>query len=92
MELDGTMETEIGYGFLPEGWGKGYATETACACVAYGKREMDLPSLVALTDPANARSKHVLSKADFRFERTLERGGQSGELFRTLPRQFDPFI
>jgi RimJ/RimL family protein N-acetyltransferase len=33
LDVDGADEVEIGYGFLPEFWGRGLATEVARACV-----------------------------------------------------------
>ncbi|MEU6977276.1 MULTISPECIES: GNAT family N-acetyltransferase [unclassified Streptomyces] len=51
-------ETEVSYQFLPEHWGQGYAREAVAAAVerALG----DTPSVVAVTQEANARSRHLL--------------------------------
>ncbi|MEV7281689.1 GNAT family N-acetyltransferase [Streptomyces sp. NPDC093111] len=51
-------ETEVSYQFLPEHWGQGYAREAVSAAVerALG----DTPSVVAVTQEANARSRHLL--------------------------------
>src|SRR5215831_276315 len=34
--LSGTNEVDLGYRFMKKFWGKGYATEAALACIAYG--------------------------------------------------------
>ncbi|MEU6931887.1 GNAT family N-acetyltransferase [Streptomyces sp. NPDC046374] len=51
-------ETEVSYQFLPEYWGQGYAREAVAAAVerALG----DTPSVVAVTQEANARSRRLL--------------------------------
>ncbi|MGO4635145.1 GNAT family N-acetyltransferase [Streptomyces sp. 2RAF24] len=51
-------ETEVSYQFLPEHWGQGYAREAVAAAVerALG----DTPSVVAVTQEANARSRRLL--------------------------------
>ncbi|MEU3744232.1 MULTISPECIES: GNAT family N-acetyltransferase [Streptomyces] len=51
-------ETEVSYQFLPEHWGKGYAREAVGAVVA---RVLEgAPSVVALTQEANHRSRRLL--------------------------------
>ena len=44
--LDDTEEIEMGYYFMKEYWGRGYATEVACALVEYGHKELRLPRIV----------------------------------------------
>ncbi len=56
---------EIGYRFLEKYWGKGIATETAKACVAYGFNTMNLPVIYACCDVNNAASKNVLVKVGY---------------------------
>ncbi|MFF8840747.1 GNAT family N-acetyltransferase [Streptomyces sp. NPDC015130] len=51
-------ETEVSYQFLPEHWGNGYAREAVGAVV--GRVLEDAPSVVALTQEANHRSRRLL--------------------------------
>lgn len=51
-------ETEVSYQFLPENWGHGYAREAVAAVVEATLR--DTPSVVALTQEANHRSRRLL--------------------------------
>ncbi|MER6095822.1 GNAT family N-acetyltransferase [Streptomyces sp. NPDC001728] len=51
-------ETEISYQFLPEHWGRGYAREAVAAVLDITLRET--PSVVALTQQANHRSRRLL--------------------------------
>lgn len=47
----------------PEYWGRGYATEMCVALLRHGFVTVGLPRIVAITDPDNAGSQHVLRKA-----------------------------
>ncbi|MEQ7739851.1 GNAT family N-acetyltransferase, partial [Escherichia coli] len=51
MRLQPSGDTEIGWHFHPDVWGRGYATEAAKAVLAYAFRS-GLPKVVAVTAPA----------------------------------------
>jgi len=54
---------EIGWRFVRDAWGRGYATEAARAAVAFGfSAEVGVPEILALVDPGNARSLRVCEK------------------------------
>lgn len=57
--------SEIGYMFLPEHHGKGYATEAIKAIVNYGFNDMNLHSIEAVIDPENSASEKTLLKNGF---------------------------
>jgi RimJ/RimL family protein N-acetyltransferase len=81
--LEGGDEVELGYGFHPEFWGRGLATEIATACLRVGREQLGLPSVVAITRPANAGSQRVLTKAGLVYERDVTHEGVSHLLFRS---------
>lgn len=54
--------TELGYRLARPAWGHGYATEAALACRDDAFYRVGLPELIALVDPANARSQRVAEK------------------------------
>lgn len=56
---------EIGYGLLPEYWGRGYATEAVCAAVEWALKQPGVTAVEAETEPDNAASQRVLEKAGF---------------------------
>jgi RimJ/RimL family protein N-acetyltransferase len=64
-------DIDIGYAFLPEYWGRGYAFEAASAVLEYGNRVVGLPRIVAIVSPDNHRSSALLEKMGLKFERTL---------------------
>jgi RimJ/RimL family protein N-acetyltransferase len=55
-------EVELGYRFDREHWGRGYATEAARAALAFGFDTLGLSEIVALTVPANERSRRVMER------------------------------
>jgi RimJ/RimL family protein N-acetyltransferase len=83
LDVEGVDEVEVGYGFMPEYWGRGLATEIARACVRIGFDRLRLPSLVAITTPANLASQRVMQKAGLVYERDIVHAGVSHVLFRT---------
>lgn len=54
---------EVGYRFLKEHWGKGYATESAKASLKYAFEEMNLETVYAMAHGENAGSRHALQKS-----------------------------
>jgi RimJ/RimL family protein N-acetyltransferase len=83
LDVDGTDEVELGYGFLPAYWGAGLATELARACVSVGRDRLGLGSLVAVTRPANTASQRVMLKAGLVFQRQISLEGEPHVVFRT---------
>lgn len=57
-----TPAIEVGWRLLPEFWGYGYATEGAKAALQYGFDILKLDEIVAITVPANVRSRRVMEK------------------------------
>jgi RimJ/RimL family protein N-acetyltransferase len=55
-------EIDLGYRFVKNSWGKGYATEAAFACLKYGFEKLGLHRIVGRAMPGNAASVKVLEK------------------------------
>lgn len=53
------IETEIAYMLQRAHWGKGYATEAACACRDVAFDRFDKSHVISLIDPRNEPSAHV---------------------------------
>lgn len=59
-------EVELGYTLGSAWWGRGYATEAAGTWLRVAFRELDVEEVVALAEPANTGSLHVLEKLGMR--------------------------
>jgi RimJ/RimL family protein N-acetyltransferase len=65
-------DVDIGYRFLPDCWGKGYATESARPLMEQGWKQLGLKRIVGTVHPGNPASGRVLEKLGLSYERTLE--------------------
>jgi RimJ/RimL family protein N-acetyltransferase len=79
-DLDGPLETEIGWTLGSAFWNRGYATEAALACRDWALGERDLTRLVSVIAPGNAASIRVAEKIG----ETLEREDLPGPFDRRV--------
>lgn len=63
---DDIEKTQLGYSFLPEHWGKGYASEVAREGIAYFYHKTPLTEIYGVTEAPNIASQKVLLKAGFK--------------------------
>lgn len=57
-----TPAIDIGWRLKKSAWGKGYATEGAKCCLAYGFKELNLKQIIAVCPEVNQRSENVMQK------------------------------
>jgi RimJ/RimL family protein N-acetyltransferase len=82
IKRDTLPDVDVGYAFLPEFRGQGYAYEAASAVLDHGHRVFGLKRILAIVSPDNAGSIRVLEKAGMKLERELElRPGDPVKLF-----------
>jgi RimJ/RimL family protein N-acetyltransferase len=70
-------EIEVGYRFLREHWGRGYATEAARAAIRFAFDEIGLDRLVAVTLPTNRASRRVMEKCGLSFVGVMQVYGRA---------------
>jgi RimJ/RimL family protein N-acetyltransferase len=73
-------DADIGFAFLPQFLGQGYALESATAVRAHAFEVLRLPRLLAITSPHNTRSMHLLEKIGMRFEQMIMPPGEEREI------------
>lgn len=91
LRRDTLPDVDVGFAFLPEYWGHGYAREAVAAVLADGKRRLGLSRVVAITALHNEASRKVLEKSGFLLEGTvrLAPGGEELRLFANTALQSD---
>jgi len=62
-------DADIGFAFLPEFWGKGFAQEAAVAVMKDARERLGLTRLLAIVMPDNHASIKLLEKVGMKFER-----------------------
>jgi RimJ/RimL family protein N-acetyltransferase len=76
-----TLENpDIGFAFLPEYSGQGYAFEIADATMNYAKEKLGIEKISAITVAGNERSVKLLEKIGMKFEKVILFGDKSEEL------------
>jgi [ribosomal protein S5]-alanine N-acetyltransferase len=72
---------EISYQFLPNWWGKGYATEVVQLIINYALNELNLSKVIAETQTANTSSCRLLERVGMELERTISRFGAEQAIY-----------
>jgi len=66
-KIENKIEIEIGYRFLNEFWGNGYATESVKGCLEYVKEKQMAKKLIILSVPENIPSVKVAKRSGFSY-------------------------
>ena len=77
LKRDYLPDPDVGYAFLPEYRGMGFAVEAAEATLAHGARKFAMKRVLATVITGNQPSIRVLGKLGMEFERVLD--GKPGE-------------
>ena len=80
IKRDSLEDVDLGFAFLPEHIGKGYAYETCQAVMEYSKTILGIKKLVAITDTHNTSSVKLLEKIGFLSEGKVKLPGEEEEL------------
>ena len=70
LKPDTLEDVDIGFAFLPAFRALGYALESAIGVMDYGRNELELDRIVAITSPGNERSIQLLEKLGMELEST----------------------
>lgn len=79
LKRDTLEDVDVGFAYLPQFGGRGYATEAAKATLEYGQTVLGLKRIVAIASPDNADSINVLQKIGLRHAGTLHLPGTKAD-------------
>lgn len=68
---------EIGYAFLAQYRGKGYAIESSIATKSYAKVNLGISTIAAITDVDNEKSGNLLNRLGLEFSRLISYPGEN---------------
>jgi RimJ/RimL family protein N-acetyltransferase len=71
VKRDTLPDPDIGFAFLPEFWGRGFAFESAAGVRRYALDVLALTRLLAITNPDNSASIRIVEKLGLVFDRSL---------------------
>lgn len=63
---------DVGFAFMPEYRGSGYAFESASAMLKYATNKLGINYIVAITDPDNVRSIKLLEKLGLKYSKMVQ--------------------
>ena len=73
-------ESDLGYRFLPEYWGKGIATESSKMALDFGFNGLQLKKILGFTELKNKASTRVLEKVGFKINKIDFYPGEENDL------------
>ena len=80
VKRDSLPDADIGFAFLPQFEGRGYALESVVGTMKYGREKLNLTRILAVTSQDNEKSGRLLEKIGLKFERLIVLPGDSAEL------------
>lgn len=80
VKRDSLPDPDIGFAFLPDYWGKGYAFEAAKATLEYAREVVGAERILAITDADNESSGKLLEKIGLTFEGMTKQPHDENEL------------
>lgn len=79
---------DIGFAFLPEFYGQGYAFEASTIVLEYLRRSTHHETILATTIPSNEKSIKLLEKLSFRFLKQIENNSELLSVYSINFRKF----
>lgn len=76
-------EYDIGFRFFKKHWNKGYATESAKACIDYGMNNLKLTEIVGRAMKENQASIKVLEKIGLKYYKDFDFEDNIGVIYKT---------
>lgn len=85
LKRDTLDDVDLGFAFLPQFRGQGYARESAAAVLAHARDVLGIARVVAIASRDNDASARLLEAVGLRFERLVRLGVESPEVALFVP-------
>ena len=85
VKRSGLEDVDIGFAFLPQYRGKGYAYESAIAVLNYARIELGIHRVVAITSPENEPSARLLERLGLKFDKLIKLPNQEEDSCLFIP-------
>lgn len=72
IDRDGLEYVDVGYAFLPNFRGKGYAFEATNAILTFAKNDLQIDPIVAITNMDNIKSCKLLERLGLKFDKIIQ--------------------
>ena len=69
LQREDLPDPDIGFAFLPDYWGRGFAFEAATAVMTDARKRLNLNQILAIVNPDNDASIKLLERLGLRFDR-----------------------
>jgi len=79
-------EPDVGFAFLPEYWGLGFASEAGRATLEYAQNTLNISRVLGITSLDNVGSMRVLEKIGLKYEKLVNLPGYQGQSRLFVPR------
>ena len=89
LKRESLPDPDLGFAFLPEYWGQGYAFEAASAVLKEARDTFKPTRILAITNPDNDASIKLLAKLGFQLERVMKLSSDSDEV-KLFSLMFEP--
>ena len=86
VDREGLEHIDVGYAFLPEFRGKGYAYEATKSVLSYAKNTLLIEPVIAITNEDNLKSCQLLERLGLKFDKIIQLPDNpvKCKLFRTV--------
>ena len=79
-------EPDVGFAFLPEFWGVGFASESAKAVLEFAKNDLNLERVLGITNLKNTGSMRVLEKIGLKYDKMVDLPGYEEQSRLFIPK------
>lgn len=79
-----STETDLGFRFFEEFWNKGFATESALACLHFGFNDLKMSKIIGRAMEENTASINFLEKIGMSFSKPFDFNGREGVIYEAF--------